>query len=249
MANILVYLVTFADNTPLTLECKKACHSGALNVAGYARSIEEIFTQINRDRQYWGPGGGITLTGGEPFMQPRFTHDLLKRCYDSYIHTAVETCGNIPWENIAGTLPYLDWIFFDLKHMNPEKHHLATAVAPVPQITKSPKPQISHPRILSNARKLASEFKGRLVFRMPIIPGFNDDFENVSETAGFMREVGRNEINILPIHHLGREKYNLLGQTYYTNNFRIPTGNELNGIREKFSSFGILCYIGSETPF
>jgi hypothetical protein len=64
-----------------------------------------------------------------------------------------------------------------------------------------------------------------------------------------MREVGRNEINILPVHHMGREKYKLVGQTYYTNNFMIPTINELKSVREQFASFGICCYIGSETPF
>jgi pyruvate-formate lyase-activating enzyme len=241
----------------LTHDCLKACHYGALRLAGYFMTVDEIFRQIARDRQYWGPGGGITLTGGEPFLQPQFSYELLKRCYDSFIHTAAETCGNVPWENIGGTLPYLDWIFFDLKHMNPEKHHQATKLKSVhssaeainPATLPSTNPQTVHQRILSNARNLAREFKGRLVFRMPLIPGFNDDIGNISQTATFMQEIGIGEINLLPVHHLGREKYNLLGQTYYTTNFTIPTGCELNQIREQFAAFGILCYIGSETPF
>ncbi|MCX6279035.1 MAG: glycyl-radical enzyme activating protein [Bacteroidetes bacterium] len=253
-----------------SFECINACCSGALRLAGYQLSVDEIFMQITRDRQYWGPDGGVTLTGGEPFLQPKFTFDLLKRCYDSYIHTAVETCGNVAWQNISPALPFLDWIFFDLKHSDPEKHQKMTDPgyksgchkiqsknSPIlqfsnPSITNSSNPSIvfnSHQRILANARHLASEFKGRLIFRMPVIPGFNDDAENIAATARFILETGRNEINILPVHHLGREKYNLLGETYYTTEFSIPTKDNLYKIRDQFINSGIECYIGSDTPF
>ena len=255
--------------------CARACCSGALNIGGYEISVEELYLRINRDRPYWGKDGGITLTGGEPFAQPEFAHDFLKRCYDAYIHTAVETCGNVPWTNYEKSLPYLDWIFFDLKIINgsandqktpsplnhpanPQTYQLANlptyqlANLPTYQLTNLPTYQlasfpISH--ILENARRIAGKFSGRLVFRLPVIPGFNDHAENIQETARFIHSIGRNEINILPLHHLGREKYGLLDKKYYTTDFVIPGKTELQKIADQFASLGITCYNGSETPF
>ncbi len=218
-----------------TYDCVKACCTGALSLGGYNISTEELYVKINRDRQYWGTNGGITLTGGEPFVQQVFASALLKRCYEAYIHTAVETCGNVPWENIQPSLPYLDWIFFDLKHMNPAKHFEATG---------SP----NH-LILQSALKLAKEFSGRMIFRMPVIPGFNDNTENINDMATFIQSTGRKEINILPVHHFGREKYGLISQTYYTTDFRSPSKDNMKAIRQRFQKAGVHCYIGSETPF
>jgi pyruvate formate lyase activating enzyme len=234
-----------------THDCAKACCSGALNIGGYEISAEDLFARISRDRQYWGASGGITLTGGEPFAQPDFACNFLKRCHDAYIHTAAETCGNVPWENYEKALPYLDWIFFDLKTMNESGScqitrppvHLPTC--PLVHLPASPPLSL----ILCNARRLAREFPGRLIFRMPLVPRFNDDEQNIRETARFIHATGRDEINILPLHHLGREKYNLLGKQYYTHDFIIPTRDNLQIISDQFRSEGIRCYTGSDTPF
>ncbi|MCX6268686.1 MAG: glycyl-radical enzyme activating protein [Bacteroidetes bacterium] len=223
--------------------CSKACLSGALNIGGYTISVEDLYTRIKRDRQFWGDGGGITLTGGEPLIQPEFARDFLKRCYEAYIHTAIETCGNVPWENYKMTLPFIDWIFYDLKTMDESKHH---------HFTKNHMKQFNHSPvalILENARRIAREFSGRLVFRMPVIPGFNDDNKNIDATAHFIQSTGRNEINILPLHHLGREKYSLLEKKYSMTDLTIPSKDELRKIAHQFSSLGITCYAGSETPF
>ena len=226
-----------------THDCIKACCSGALNLGGYKIQVDDLYATINRDRQYWGAGGGVTLTGGEPFTQPEFAHDILKRCYEAYIHTAVETCGNVPWENYQKSLPYLDWIFYDLKTLQEAKSHQLTG-QPVSAFTRSPMPLI-----LENATRLAREFAGRMVFRLPLIPGFNDNTENISATARFIQSTGRMELNILPLHHMGREKYNLVGRPYYTTDFKIPIKDEVYKIAHQFESMGITCYVGSETPF
>lgn len=224
-------------------DCVKSCNSGALNIGGYEISVEDLYATINRDRQYWGENGGITLTGGEPFAQPVFAGRLLKRCYDAGIHTAVETCGNVPWENYKYALPSIDWIFFDLKTVN-------RSVIRHPSIAQARQPGISPVnRILENARRIAGEFSGRLIFRLPVIPGFNDDPGNIRETARFIQSTGRTEVNILPLHHLGREKYALLGKAYFTSGFKIPGKKELDSIAAVFTASGITCYTGSDTPF
>jgi len=234
-----------------TRECAGACLSGALSIGGYQATAGEVFAKITRDRSYWGAGGGITLTGGEPFMQPEFALELLKRCYEAYIHTAVETCGNVPWKNYERSLPYIDWIFFDLKNMDEPRatqliHHLVHP-STRPPVHSSARPLV--PSILNNARRLADAFPGRLIWRIPVVPGFNDDPENIEKTAQFIRSTGRTEINLLPLHHLGREKYSLTGRQYGSGNIGIPSGKNLEEIASHFGSFGIKCYIGSDTPF
>ncbi|TSA23629.1 MAG: glycyl-radical enzyme activating protein [Bacteroidetes bacterium] len=218
-----------------TFECTAACCTEALQRGGYSMTVDELYYLIQRDRQYWGSRGGITLTGGEPFFQPEFTAAVLKRCHTAYIHTAVETCGEVPASAIEPSLPYLDWLFFDLKQMDPGLHREGTGH--------------SNRQILENAQWLSGAYSGRMVYRMTIVPGYNDKPEHISRLAGFISSTGGNEINLLPLHHLGREKYPLTGRCYYTDELHVPSQEALLGIREILVSEGIVCYIGSETPF
>jgi pyruvate formate lyase activating enzyme len=218
-----------------TYNCVQACCSGALRLGGYKKNVDELFSLIQRDSQYWGSDGGITLTGGEPFLQPYFAEQILKRCHDSFIHTAVETCGNVPWERIERSLDWIDWIFYDLKQMDTLRHTKMTSAG--------------NKLILDNARRLSNSFKGRLIFRMPVIPGFNDDEDHILQLSEFINSIGKNEINILPVHHLGKEKYNLLGKGYYADDLKTTSNTDVLRIQAIFESHGIQCYIGSETPF
>jgi glycyl-radical enzyme activating protein len=216
-------------------DCLEECYTGALRLSGYEISVSKLFSLIQRDSSYWGNGGGVTLTGGEPLLQVDFAEAILRRCHDAYIHTAIETCGNLPWRNFQKVLPYLDWIFFDLKHFDNTEHKKATAADNV--------------HILENARLLAGQFTGRLIFRLPLIPGFNDSDENIASVIRFLQEIDRTEINILPLHHLGREKYPMLGKDYLGNHHLIPSNEHLSEVALQFTEAGIKCYVGSETPF
>jgi pyruvate formate lyase activating enzyme len=218
-----------------TYDCISACCSGALRLGGYNIRMDELFEIIQRDRQYWGSEGGITMTGGEPFLQPEFAEQILEKCYTAYIHTAIETCGNVPWTNIERSLKWIDWIFYDLKQADDLKHAAMTSQG--------------NSLILDNARRLAKYFEGRLIFRMPVIPGFNDGEDNIFRLSGFLDSIGKNEINILPLHHLGKEKFKLVGRGYYTDDLTIPTKEDLQKIKSLFESNGVHCYIGSDTPF
>ncbi len=204
------------------LPCAKACLTDALKTAGYPMSVEEVFRVISRDRDFWGPEGGITLTGGDPLYQADFSAALLRRCYEAFIHTAVETSGHAPWSRFEKILPWLDLILLDIKHMNSSLHQEYTGVP-------------NH-LILENARRLAKSFKGELIFRLPLVPGFNDDEENLSQTRKLMDETGVNSIDLLPLHHLGREKYSLLGRTYGMPVHSPPGPEYVNSIRDRFFS-------------
>jgi pyruvate formate lyase activating enzyme len=215
--------------------CTEECYTDALKLSGYEISISKLYDIIQRDRKFWGSEGGITLTGGEPLLQIDFAEEILTSCHEAYIHTAIETCGNVPSQSFSKVMPFLDWIFFDLKHLNNEEHKKATG--------------IGNMLIQENAKLLSREFEGRLIFRLPLIPGFNDSNENINDIISFIKKAGKNEINILPLHHLGREKYPMLSQEYHGMAYAVPTNQLMREIEKQFKAAGIHCYIGSETPF
>ena len=215
--------------------CVNECFTEALKLCGSEITVTKLLEIIRRDRQFWGSEGGITLTGGEPLLQIDFVKEILSECHQAYIHTAVETCGNVPWKNFQQVISYVDWIFYDLKHFNSYEHKKTTGS--------------DNSLILKNARQLSENFKGRLIFRFPFIPHYNDSKENIDAMISFIKETGRNEINMLPLHHLGREKYQMLNQDYYGDNFPVPTHKDLQDVKNVFNAAGINCYLGSETPF
>ncbi|NOR86803.1 MAG: glycyl-radical enzyme activating protein [Bacteroidales bacterium] len=215
--------------------CISACYTDALKLSGFEISTTELLRIIQRDRQFWGSEGGITLSGGEPLLQIDFAEEVLKNSHDSFIHTAIETCGNIPYKNFQRVIPYLDWIFFDLKHFDSEKHKIATGT--------------NNSLIIENAKQLAQNFNGRLIFRLPLIPNFNDSIENINAIGLFLKEIGKNEINILPLHHLGREKYLAINKEYLGYNYPIPSSENMKRIKQQYADMGIICYLGEQTPF
>jgi pyruvate formate lyase activating enzyme len=217
------------------VKCAPACHQNALRVAGYHITAAELLKKIQRDRQYWGSGGGITLSGGEPLFQPEFAIEILKQCYDSYIHTALETCGYIPYKFFKDALNYVDWLFFDIKNINSEIHQQGTGVP--------------NKLILENATRLASHGNYRMIIRMTIIPGYNDSSEKITATAKFIKKIGLEEVNILPLHHLGSSKYELLGKEYSYHDIIVPNLEKMEEIKRIFTAYSIKCYIGSLTPF
>jgi pyruvate formate lyase activating enzyme len=148
----------------------------------------------------------------------------------------METCAHVPWEHLKEALRYLDWIFVDIKHMDPKRHEEGTGV--------------TNELILKNIERMATlERAPRMMVRMPVVPGFNDSDENVTATAEFMKRLGKDEINVLPFHRLGASKYEQLGWDYPYKNVEPPTNEKMLHIKRVFERYGIRCYIGSNTPF
>ena len=215
--------------------CLNNCYTKALSISSKEINISDLMEIIKRDRHFWGKDGGLTLSGGEPLLQIDFVVEILKKSYDAYIHTAIETCGNIPWQNYEKTIPYLDWIFFDLKNIDTNLHKIKTGA--------------SNKQILSNLTKLSKEFKGRLIVRIPVIPNYNNSSEILNKYIKFFKENNISEVNLLPLHHLGREKYQMLQKDYKMDTKNIPTKEDMFEISSIFKNLGLKCYIGSSTPF
>jgi pyruvate formate lyase activating enzyme len=183
--------------------CVSRCVSGAQRESGEDNSIEEVMRIIERDIPFYKTsGGGVTLSGGEPFLQGSFTGELLRECGSRDISTAVESCGYVQWENIEKALDNIDYLYFDIKHMDADTHRRFTGAGT----------RLIH----ENLMKIdAYDAKLKIILRIPFIPGFNGDEKSVRKIFEFAVTLKRlDHIEILPYHRLGMGKYDALGRDY-----------------------------------
>jgi len=220
-----------------TRDCVAACLHQALKIAGRPYTVSELMAILERDQGYWGAGGGVTFSGGEPLSQPAFLLAALQQCQASYIHTAVETSAYVDLDLLLSILPWTDWLLVDIKHTDTAAHRAETGVG--------------NEEILKNIQAVASAgWGGRLIIRVPMIPGYNDTAENLRATARFVRGLALQEVNLLPFHRLGAGKYEQLGLDYGRYAHLAPPGREtLRRQQQVFLDEGLVCYVGAETPF
>ena len=181
-------------------KCSAACPTEALVQKGTLMSVPELMDIIERDRNvYETAEGGVTFSGGEPFLQPAFLEAALRECHSAGIHTCIETTMYAPWEVIEACLPLVDYLFCDIKETDSEKHKTWTGV--------------SNERILENATKIAS-LTDSLNFRIPVIPGLNTTPQSREDFCRFFLSVPAHPVELLPYHNFGESKYHLLKRVY-----------------------------------
>ncbi|MEY7564395.1 glycyl-radical enzyme activating protein [Klebsiella pneumoniae] len=180
---------------------RDCCPTTALTVCGEEKSVEEIMATVLRDKPFYDrSGGGVTLSGGEPFMNPTLAQALFEASHQAGIHTAVETCLHVPWKYIEPALPFVDLFLADLKHVDE---------AVFLQWTDG-----SARRVLDNLQRLAQAGK-KMIIRVPLIQGFNASEADVAAITDFAADrLQVSEIHYLPYHTLGMNKYQLLSQPY-----------------------------------
>jgi len=178
-------------------------------MAGKQVTVAEVVAEACKDLPFFTrSGGGVTLGGGEPLAQGEFARGILTECRARDIHTAIETCGHVPWPAIQAVLPWTDLFLFDLKHLDTLKHRNHTGG------------DVS--RIVSNLRQLAAS--GACVsVRVPVIPDFNDTPEDIRSIAEHVVSLGITDLHLLPYHRLGQNKYRLLGRQYgFASDKKVP---------------------------
>jgi len=182
---------------------------------------------LDRDRAFYeNSGGGVTLTGGEPLAQPEFAADLLATCQRAGLHTALETSGYAEWDVVEDVVQHVDLLYYDLKHADADAHRAGTGY--------------SNEEILRNFTRLGEEFPGKLVVRIPYVPGFNDDLAVLAqlfERARRAPSVAR--VEVLPYHRLGLTKYAALGRTCSVANLQPVDKGSLEPLRELGRQHGV----------
>ena len=110
-------------------ECVQACPSTAMEAYGEVFSADDLVREVIKDKVYFQKsGGGVTLSGGEPTMQPVFTKELLSSLKQKGVNTALDTCGQCSWETLEALLPQADLVLYDLKEIDPENHKRFTGI-------------------------------------------------------------------------------------------------------------------------
>lgn len=194
--------------------CADLCPTEARKLNGQDYTVEQLFKRIYQDRFYFQhSGGGVTFTGGEALMQPEFLLAISKKCREYGVNVAIETCGCGDYEKFAPCLDYIDFIYFDLKHMDSEQHQKWTGQR--------------NERILENLRRI-SQHGNEIIVRTPVIPGINDSEENIRETARFILPLASvQKYELLAYHKLGVNKYKLLGKPYLLEEIQEPTAEHM----------------------
>jgi pyruvate formate lyase activating enzyme len=178
--------------------CVKACRWGALESVGDWFSVEYILNKAERLIPFFKNSGGITVSGGDPVFQPQFTAALLRCSRQMGIHTAIETSGFANYETFDCITRDCDLVLYDIKHMDDARHKWGTGQ--------------SNQIILENLARFVRENKTECVVRLPLIPGFNDDAENVLRTALFLASLARPpRLDLLPFNIFAGSKYKIIG--------------------------------------
>ena len=208
--------------------CTAVCPGHALYAEGTEYTIKQLMDEVLKDRPYfYKSGGGITLSGGEPLMQYEFAREFLRELKKAGINTIVETCGYTA--NFNDFIPYIDEIYFDVKHFDPAVHISGTG--------------IDNALIVENL--YAAVQKGKhVVARIPVVPDFNFERKNWDGLAGLLQDAGVKEAHLLPFHQLGSGKYKTMGLDYTYEKYRSIEKNELEEMKEFFTGRKIKTQIG-----
>lgn len=214
------------DSCDGCLICVEDCCSEALYTKAKMRSVDEIFAEIEKDRDFYEhSGGGVTLSGGEILSHAAFAAELARRCKAAGISVAADTSGFGKYEDLHTLAEISDVVLYDLKQMDEERHFAFTKVSPQ--------------RIWDNLKKLCEEetLRDKVIVRVPFIHGVNDDWENVDRLLAFMQKLGLRTVNFLPYHSMGIAKAREVG--IEQEKFTTPSDDHLAAVREKFVRAGM----------
>ena len=208
-----------------TLENVDKCPAGAMKRVGEKVDPERLLEEVLADLDFYGNDGGVTFSGGECLLQADFVRHMLQVLKERGVTTAVDTCGNVPWENMEKALPYCDTWLYDIKCADPETHRRFTGS--------------DNGRILENLERLGRT-GANIWIRVPVIPDCNDDpdeMEHVARIAAATPGVSR--VTLMPYHTLGKSKYVTLGLVPGYDTDKMISQGRLNEFKALFTARGL----------
>jgi len=223
-------------------ECVRVCPTEARQMIGRRMSVEQVLAEVLKDRIFYDEsGGGVTFSGGEPLMQAPFLAGLLRACRAEGVHTALDTCGFGPREDLLELAELSDLVLYDLKSLDDQRHREHTGA--------------SNAEILDNLQALA-ERHANIWVRVPVVPGLNDGADQLEAMARFVSTLkGVRQVNLLGYHALGTHKRPSIGRE--GSHEGSPAGEEearpaptppqpeqLDQAAERFRRLGLTAYVG-----
>ena len=206
------------------------CPADAIEKIGYEITVEELFSEIEKDKEYYETSnGGVTFSGGEPLLQSEFLFEILKKCKENGIHTTIDTCGQASKEVFKKINNFVDLYLYDLKLIDNAQHLEYTGV--------------KNDLILENLKYLSDEGK-RVFIRLPLIPEITDTEKNISEIINFLNGINFEQINLLSYHGYAKNKYIKLGMNIEIDQKVKIQANRLEEIKNKFISAGFKTILG-----
>lgn len=220
-------VVTHRERCTACGACVDVCYAEARELVGRDATVADVMAEIEQDVEFYDESrGGVTFSGGEPLSQPGFLRELLRECKAKRVHTALDTCGFATWDVLDRVRPDVDLFLYDLKLMDDTRHREVTGV--------------SNQRILRNLSRLSHEGH-QIVLRVPIIPGMNDDQENLQQIGAFAAELpSLRRVDLLPYHRIGRDKYRRMGKHTPMPEVNPPTDERMVEITRTIRQFGLV---------
>lgn len=204
--------------------CVSVCCAKARRISGKQYTVDGLFQVLMQDESFYrNTGGGVTLSGGEVLQQSAFAAEILKMLKKQGVGTAIETSGHAKWENLSLVATYADYILYDIKHGDSGKHRKYTGVG--------------NELILNNLYRVGKMGK-HLIIRYPLIPNVNDTRDNAIAVATIAREVGAEDVHILPFHQMGADKWNQLRKTYECKDWKMQETEDVFKIQGIVRNFG-----------
>lgn len=198
-------------------KCITQCPNEARQIFGKDYTVQEIFEQVIKDKIFYETsGGGVTFSGGECMLQIDFLAEILKKCKEAGVHTAVDTAGNVSWEKFEKIIPHTDMFLYDIKAVTESLHIKGTGV--------------SNKTILSNLQRLSGNYDGKIMIRIPIIPDFNANPEEIKKIADFLCSIKYTSIELLPYHKMGEHKYEALNLPF--TDYPLPSKDMIKSYRQ-----------------
>jgi len=211
--------------------CITTCNYGALRIAGEKWNVNQLFDKVIVNAQYFAnSGGGITLSGGEPLLQPEFVHAFVNKCTERGFTVGLETCGYFQWDKVKDFISDFGFIYFDIKCLDEELSRKYTGQSNI--------------KILENLGKLATSIDtSKIIISIALIPEITATDENISALIQLCNTLKITSIRLLPYHTLGKGKYAELGREYLMKDGLKISEDQVSKIQKKIESANIKCII------